>query len=245
MSNQEHIPEPGITKSISYRQVVDLSHPIHPGIPRWPGDPPVMFQDAVDRATQGYYLRRFSMGEHTGTHLNAPIAFHPGGAGVEAIDVTTLVAPAIVIDVRGQVAGDQNYALTPAEVEAWEQKHGRIAESHLVLLLTGWSERWHNPRAYFGYDNNSPQFPGFGSEAAVMLLAERKAAGLGTDTPGVEPGQDTEFQVNKLALASQRIVLENLTNLDQMPPLGATLVIGILRLIGGSGSPVSALALIP
>ena len=74
---------------------------------------------------------------------------------------------------------------------------------------------------------------------------ERRIAGVGSDTHGVEPGIDETFSVNRLVLEQPRLVLENLTNLNQLPPLGATLVLGVLRLRGGSGSPVSVLAFIP
>lgn len=68
---------------------------------------------------------------------------------------------------------------------------------------------------------------------------------MGIDTHGVDPGQDNTFATNRLVLEKPRIILENLTNLDQLPPKGTTLAIGILRLRGGSGSPVGVLALVP
>jgi kynurenine formamidase len=88
-------------------------------------------------------------------------------------------------------------------------------------------------------------FPGFGSEATRFLLLERQIAGVGIDTHGVDGGQDETFATNHLVLEQPRLVLENLTNLDQIPPVGTTLVIGILRLKGGSGSPAAVMALVP
>jgi kynurenine formamidase len=77
------------------------------------------------------------------------------------------------------------------------------------------------------------------------LLSQRQIAGVGIDTHGVDSGQDTTFATNLLVLEQPRIVLENLTNLDQLPAIGTILVIGVLRLLGGSGSPVAVLALLP
>lgn len=88
-------------------------------------------------------------------------------------------------------------------------------------------------------------FPGFSSYATQFLLKERQIAGLGIDTHGVDPGQDNSFTTNRLVLAQQGIILENLTNLDQLPPKGTTLAIAPLRLRGGSGSPVGVLAFVP
>lgn len=113
------------------------------------------------------------------------------------------------------------------------------------ILDTGWQEKWGDDRAFFNRDDRGIcHFPGLGTAATKFLLEERLIAGVGTDTHGVDPGQDESFAVNTLVLAQQRIVLENLANLDQLPAVGITLVIGILPLLGGSGSPVSVLAFV-
>jgi kynurenine formamidase len=78
-----------------------------------------------------------------------------------------------------------------------------------------------------------------------MLIKGRGIAGLGTDTAGVEPGVDADFFVSRSALENRLIVLENLTNLNVLPPTGALLVVGLLRLEGGSGGPASVTALVP
>ena len=129
---------------------------------------------------------------------------------------------------------------------AWESRHGPVPADSVALLLTGWAERWNNPAAYLGADaNGGLHFPGFGPDAAALLLNQRGVAGLGTDTAGVEPGTDATFAVSKLVLSQPRIVLENLANLHQLPPTGAVLVIGPLRLEGGSGSPAAVTAFLP
>jgi kynurenine formamidase len=129
---------------------------------------------------------------------------------------------------------------------AWERQHGQIPPASVVLLFTGWQDKWKNPAAFFNYDSaGKPHFPGFGSEATQFLLAERQIAGIGIDTHGVDPGIDESFTINRLVLAKPRIVLENLTNLDRLPPTEITLIIGILRLQDGSGSPAAVMALMP
>jgi kynurenine formamidase len=120
-----------------------------------------------------------------------------------------------------------------------------IPEGALVLLFSGWDAKWVNPDEYMGTDERSrPRYPGFGLAAARLLIDERGVAGLGTDSPGVEPGVDAGFSVNRLVLARPRIVLENLCNLHELPPVGATIVIGVLKLKGGSGSPAAVLAFV-
>ncbi|MCU0545458.1 MAG: cyclase family protein [Oscillatoriaceae cyanobacterium Prado104] len=232
-------------KTIAYTKIVDLTQTIHPNIPIWPDDPPVEFETVSQIETSGYYLRKFSMGEHSGTHINAPNSFDTAGTGIDTYAPQSLVSGAIVIDIRDRAFANPDYTLTIDDVLNWEQQHERIASGNLVLLYTGWQEKWSDAKAFFNRDDRGIcHFPGFGEAAARFLLEERSIAGIGTDTHGVDAGKDVSFAVNKLVLKQQRIVLENLANLDRLPAAGITLVIGILRLVGGSGSPVSAIAFV-
>ncbi|MFH7026702.1 MAG: cyclase family protein [Heteroscytonema crispum UTEX LB 1556] len=235
-----------ILSSKIQNRVIHLSHIIDPDIPQWQGDPPVEFETVAELEKHGYYLRRFSMGEHSATHINAPNSFHRDGVGIDQYPAESLIVPAVVIDICDQAAVNPDYVLTVADILAWEEKYGQIPVGSVVLLNTGWQEKWFDKKAFFNKDaEGNLHFPGFGSDATQFLLNERQIAGVGIDTHGVDSGQDTTFATNSLVLEKPRIVLENLTNLHQLPPLGTTLVIGILRLRGGSGSPVSVLALVP
>ncbi|HIK15557.1 MAG TPA: cyclase family protein [Leptolyngbyaceae cyanobacterium M33_DOE_097] len=235
-----------LLKTITYRQVIDLSHPIHPQIPLWQGDPSVEFETVAQLDSDGYYLRRFAMGEHSGTHINAPNSFFADAVGIDAYRPESLIVPAIAIDLQAQAATNPDYCLSIDDILAWEQEYGQIPENSVVLLHTNWQARWHDPQAFLNCDaQGGYHFPGFGADSTRFLLAERAIAGVGTDTHGVDSGQDTTFSTNKQVLANQGIVLENLANLDQLPPRGSTLILGILRLQNGSGSPLSVLALIP
>jgi kynurenine formamidase len=232
--------------TITISRVVHLSHIIGPDIPQWPGDPPVEFEAVADLEKDGYYLRRFSLGEHSATHMNAPNSFYSQGMSIDQYPAQSLIAKAVVIDIREQAVGNVNYALTLSDVLAWEQQYGQIPQSSVVMLFTGWQSKWSDKAAFFNQDaSGGLHFPGFGSEATQFLLSERQIAGVGIDTHGVDPGHNTTFATNRLVLEQPRIVLENLTNLDQLPVIGTILVIGILRLKGGSGSPVAVLALLP
>ena len=234
------------TFSIHYARVVNLSHPLHPGIPRWPGDPPVEFQEVAHVRQHGYFLRRFCLGEHSGTHMNAPAGFQEGGASIDSYRSQSLVVPGVVMDLRAQAEASPNCALSCQDLQRWETEFGPVPAGSVVLLNTGWASRWDNPSRYLSRDAAGRlHFPGFGLEAARFLLDRRQVAGVGIDTHGVDGGQDDTFAVNRLVLQEPRIVLENLANLDQLPPVGATLVIGVLLLTGGSGSPASVLALVP
>jgi kynurenine formamidase len=238
--------QPQSQNSITYTRVIHLSHVIDVDIPRWSGDPPVEFETVAELNNDGYYLRRFSLGEHSATHINAPNSFHSYSMGIDQYPAQSLVVPAVVIDIRQATAVNSDYALTIADIVAWEEQYDEISPGCVVILNTGWQKKWFNKSAFLNQDAQGiAHFPGFGSDATQFLLNERQIAGVGIDTHGVDPGQDNSFATNRLVLEKPRIVLENLTNLDQLPPKGTTLAIAPLRLRGGSGSPVGVLALVP
>ncbi|MDZ8236490.1 MAG: cyclase family protein [Nostoc sp. ChiQUE01a] len=238
--------QPGSQNSITYRRVIHLSHVIDLDIPQWPGDPPVELETVAELNNDGYYLRRFSLGEHSATHINAPNSFYSHSIGIDQYPAQSLIVPAVVIDIREIVKANFNYALAIADVLAWEEQYGEIPAGCIVILNTGWQKKWFDKNAFFNQDAEGiSHFPGFGIDATQFLLQQRQIAGVGIDTHGVDPGQDNSLATNRLVLEQPRIVLENLTNLDQLPPKGSTLAIGILRLRGGSGSPVGVLAFVP
>ena len=246
MGGRESDAGPGTFKALSELTVFDLSHPVSTVMPIWPGDPPVEFDVWSTIERDRYFLRRFLLGEHSGTHLTAPASFIDGGKTVDQYLPGELVHPTVVIDVRDHCRNNPEFALTTSLLLEWESGHGTIPPGCLALLLTGWSGRWSEPGDYLGADlQGGVHFPGFGLGAAEVLVKERSVAGLGTDTAGVEPGVDESFSVSELALSRELIVLENLVNLDKLPSTGATVVIGILKLVGGSGSPSCVMALVP
>ncbi len=233
-------------KMISYSKVIHLSHIITPNIPQWAGDPPVEFTTIAKLEKDGYYLQQFTIGEHSATHINAPKSFHSTGIGIEEYAADSLILPAIVIDIRQQSAANPDYLLTIADIMNWEQNYGLIPRGSLVLIYTGWQDKWTDQSTFFNQDKlGGLHFPGIENYSTEFLLQERQIAGIGIDTHGIDGGQDLTFISNRLVLAKPRIVLENLTNLDQLPTQEITLAIGVLRLSGGSGSPVGVLAFVP
>lgn len=232
-------------RQLRHQRVIHLSHVLAPGMPEWPGDPPLAFEPVAELATHGYRLRGLTIGEHSGTHANAPASFHAGGATIDAYAADDLIAPAAVIDIAAAAADDPDHRLSVAEIEAWESANGPVPTGALVLVHSGWAARWGEPARFLnrGADGRL-HFPGVSRDAAALLLDQRGVAGLGIDTHGIDGGDADAFAVNALVLARPRLLLENLANLDQLPPVGATIVVGVLRLAGGTGSPAAVLGLV-
>jgi kynurenine formamidase len=233
--------------TIAYSRVVDLTHTIDPSIPLWPGDPNVFFTVVATIEKDGYYLRSFTIGEHSATHMNAPNSFSSGNAeSITSYPAQQRVVPAVVIDIRAEAAVDADYQLSKQDVHAWESKHGKIAPGSFVILLTGWQDRWSDPTAFINQDSKGNlHFPGFAAATTDWLLSDRLISGVGTDTHGVDPGLDTSYLTNTKILKAHKLAIECMANLDQLPPKGTTLVVGPLQLQNGSGSPLSITAFVP
>jgi kynurenine formamidase len=223
-------------------RVVDLTQPLGPETVLWPGSRAVEARVVSRRERDGSYARVLTMPEHSGTHLDAPSHFAPGGAHADAIPVERLVAPCVVLDVRELCASDPDFAIAPEQVEAAERRDGPIAAGSAVLAWTGWERFTRDAGRYVG-ESEPGSFPGFGLEAAQMLV-ERGVVGLGIDTLGIDPGAARDFPVHHLTLGAGLWHLEGLVNLGSLPPRGALLVVGALRLVEGSGTPARVIALI-
>lgn len=158
-----------------------------------------------------------------------------------------LVAPAVVIDVTTTVHPD--YRLTVEDVRAFESSHGRIPNAAIVLLRTGWGSRYGDRKAYFGDDTpgktDDLHFPSYGVDAVRFLIDERRVAAIGVDTPSIDYGQSSDFIVHRTAAAAEVPGLENVANLDRLPAQGAWVVALPMKIGGGSGGPLRAIALLP
>ena len=234
-------------------ELVDLSHSYGENTLYWPTSPTPFEKEqlAYGISEGGWFYSAYSVctPEHGGTHIDAPMHFAAGGISTEKIPLESLLAQAVVIDVSNKAAADRNYRLTAEDVAAFEKEHGEISAGTIVLMRTDWSEHWPNAMAYLG--DNTPgdasklQFPGFGAEATKILTEERKVAMLGVDTASVDYGKSQDFIVHRIGAAQGVANLENLTNLDQLPATGATIIALPMKIEGGSGGPARVVALVP
>lgn len=239
-------------------RVVDLTQTLSPETPVI-GLPPPFAQSSpfsirrishYDDAGPAWYWNDISLGEHTGTHFDAPVHWVTGrslpGNATDTIPPGRLMASACVIDVEAESEVDAGFVLTRTRVEQWEAAHGRIAPGSWVLLRTGWSRR--SGAAFLNIGETGPLTPGPDVECVRFLVDERDVMGFGTECVGTDAGQafgfDPPFPCHTFMHGAGKFGLASLTNLDALPPVGAVLITPPLKIEAGSGSPCRVLALV-
>ncbi|MFC6016153.1 cyclase family protein [Plantactinospora solaniradicis] len=237
----------GLHASIS--AVVDLSHPLSTMTPCHPAANPPTVATVAEFARDGCFAGRWSLDEHTGTHVDAPAHFTVDGRSVDAIPAADLVLSAGLVDIRWRVRRSVDAVVEIDDILDWERVHGPLPSPGVVIALTGWAERIGARRAYLGLDaDDRPHWPGFGAATADFLAAERpQVCALGIDTPSLDSATNERAgsAVHRSWLRGRRFGLENLTNLTRMPVAGGVVVVGVPAFVGGSGGPARVLGLIP
>ena len=204
-----------------------------------------------DERGPAWYWNAFEGGEHTGTHLDAPIHWVTGQQldDVSQIPPARLVGPAVVIDHADRAAADPDHLLRVEDVEAFEAANGPLPEGGWLLYRTGWDARAHDEDAFLNADSSGPHTPGIDAACARWLADERPILGLGVETVGTDAGAaggfDPPFPCHTFLLGAGKCGLTQLANLDRLPPTGALLIAAPLRIVRGSGSPARVLALVP
>jgi len=240
-------------------RVVDLTQPLGPdtpviGLPEIFGQSPGVSVDVISRyddAGPAWYWNTISMGEHTGTHFDAPVHWITGKAlpdnTTDTIPVGRLVGPACVLDCSDEAAENADFLLTPEWIEAWEAQHGRIPAGSWLLMRTDWSKR-RGVDAFLNVGEDGPHSPGFHASASELLAYDRDVLGVGVECVGTDAGQaggfEPPFPNHTIMHGAGKFGLASLCNLDQLPPTGSIVSAAPLKLVGGSGSPLRVLALV-
>jgi isatin hydrolase len=241
-------------------KVVDLTQPLGPETPVielppiFAASPGLSIEEISHYDDKGpaWYWNTITLGEHTGTHFDAPAHWITGkdraNNTTDTIPVRQFVGPAYVIDVSKEVAHYEDFLLTREHVQAWEGEHGKIPAGAWLLLRTDWSKR-QGREAFLNAKADGPHSPGFQPDCVRFLAVERDVLGVGVETVGTDAGQaatfDPPFPAHTMMQGNGKFGLASLCNLDQLPATGAVVIAAPLKLVNGSGSPLRVLALTP
>jgi kynurenine formamidase len=234
-------------------QLVDLSHAYDANAIFWPTADPFRLDKVADGVTPaGYYYaaNNFFTSEHGGTHIDAPVHFAQGHQAVDEIPVDRLLGEAVVVDVTKAAEANPDYQVSVADFQRAEQG-APIPPDAIVLIRSGFSQRWPDAARYLGTAARGADavsqlhFPGLHPDAAKWLIAERKIKAIGIDTASIDYGQSTLFESHRLLYERDIPAFENLTSLERLPERGAHIVALPMKIRGGSGAPLRAIAIIP
>ncbi|HET9921661.1 MAG TPA: cyclase family protein [Ktedonobacteraceae bacterium] len=241
-------------------KVVDLTTPLGPDTvvidlpPQFAPSPGVTISEIsrYDEKGPGWYWNILNLGEHTGTHFDAPIHWVTGkdlpNNAADTIEPRKFIGPACVINVTADVEQNPDFLLSIDRLLAWENEHGRVPAGAWVLLRTGWSSRT-GREEFLNVREDGAHSPGFHQDCSAFLAKERDVLGVGVETVGTDAGQaggfTPPFPNHTTMHGAGKFGLTSLINLDQLPPTGAILFVAPLKIVNGSGSPVRAIAITP
>jgi kynurenine formamidase len=228
-----------------FTKVIDLTHTLSPAFPTFFGVPGIEIERRYTLKKDGANVNWWHVLEHAGTHMDAPIHYAESGAAVEAIPAEQLVVPLAVVDVSAQAARNADYALSRGDLMEWEERHGPLPDGCCVAMHSGWARYANDAAKYAGKDAAGAfHFPGIHRDSAEWLIQERRVIGLAVDTLSLDPGPSKDFRTHAIWLPTGRWGVENIANLEQVPPTGATLIAGVPKVQGATGAPARILALI-
>jgi kynurenine formamidase len=239
-------------------RVVDLTQPLSESTPVLQLPEPFANTPGLTRHELSRYddrgpawaWSRLEVGEHVGTHFDAPIHWITGrdGEDVASVPPGRLVGPALVIDRSAEASADPDWCLSVDDVRSFEAEHGPLPEGGWLLLRTGWDARAHDQEAFLNADESGPHTPGVEADCARWLAHDTPIVGIGVETVGTDAGGaaafDPPFPVHHHFLGAGKYGLTQLANLAELPPTGAVIVVAPLKLVEGTGTPTRVLALV-
>jgi kynurenine formamidase len=231
-----HEPVDLLLDAVERSDLVDLTHPLVAGMPVWPGHPEFC-QTAMSSLARGdaSCWHALSLGEHTGTHFDAPSHFIAGGWSIAQAPIQRFFGRMVTVAATGQAPR----STVPAEaILAWEARHGRIAPGDAVFFHFGWDRLWEaEPAAYLA------DWPGL-SRGAAELLVSRGARIVGSDCLSIDAFGSPDFPAHLALLGAGILIGENFARLGSLPPL-CSLAALPLPIVDGSGAPLRAIAFVP
>ena len=235
------------------REIIDLTYSFDENTIFWPTEKGFQFHEGFHGMTEkGYWYEAngFTTAEHGGTHLDAPIHFYKDRYTADEIPLEKFIGNAIVVDASEECMDNRDYLFGKSDFEKYEKEHGRIPSGSIVLLKSGYGKYWPDREKYMGTAERGADavaklhFPGLSEEGAKWLVEERKIKAVGIDTPSIDYGQSNYFKAHVVLCEANTPILENVANLDKLPPKGFEVIALPMKIKGGSGGPTRIIALL-
>ncbi len=209
-------------------KVVDLSHHYEDGMPLFPGLPAPSFKAIAKVEQHGYAMSEYHLLNHIGTHVDAPAHQIAGGDTLDQIGLERLVTDAVTIDVSQREPG----AIGKDEL----RPHlGNVRKGDIVFLYSNNGRNWGSDAYWTGWS--------YPDADAARALIERDISAIGFDGPSADPVDSTTFELHRIWLGAGRMIIENATNLDQLPER-VQVVVAPMKVRDANGAPARIFALI-
>ncbi|MFO1257543.1 MAG: cyclase family protein [Gammaproteobacteria bacterium] len=221
-------------------KLIDLTHTLDSSIPTWNGgcgfnhDVHIDYSDCTSE--DKFRVMKVKMYAGMGTHMDAPSHCVAGAKCIHDFDLNDLFMPCVIIDISNK--SHERYSLSAQDIADFESEYGKIAGGSCVMVKTGWSKFWSEPSKY----HNNHVFPSVSFEAAERLL-EQGVNALGTDTFSPDRPEDG-YKVHKIFLGAGKILIENIANLDRMPPTGGFVMVLPIKIQDGTEAPIRLVGLL-
>lgn len=214
---------------------IDLTHSLSADVPHWGVDVGFKYnaryiQSPESHSNVKFRVQRLEMSSGIGTHMDAPSHCFEHAPAINDIPLQSLITLCRVIDVSNKV--HDRYSVTVDDIRLFEEKYGVIPKNTLVMIYTGWDQRWEQPEKY----RNEKIFPNISIDAAKLLLS-RNIVGIGIDTLSPD-AFGSDFPVHQLILGAGKYIIENVANLKQLDPIGCFIFALPIKIVDGTEAPM-------
>ncbi len=221
------------------KKIIDLTYTLSSTTPSWDGgcgfDMPVSVDYKDCKEPDLFRVHKINMRAGMGTHIDSPAHCIPDAKTIDNLELENLITDCVVIKAESE---DENYIIMPEVVERFEKEHGKIVPNAFVIFNTGWGKFWEDKDKY----RNNLKFPSVHENTAKLLL-ERNIAGIGIDTLSPD-STGNAFPVHRIILGAGKYIVENVANVDSLPPVGAKVYIMPLKIKEGTESPIRLVAIL-
>ena len=174
-------------------------------------------------------IQTFKFPGQFSTHIDFYGHFIKGAPLSKQYGVKDMVFPLCVVDITAKMAQDPCYAVTSEDIWDYEAQYGPIPDGTFVTLYTGWSKRWPDMDTLSGIGaDGSENFPHWSMDAVKYIYEVRSAASNNHETLDMDVPREAialgNLTCERYVLSKEKLQIELLSNLDQVPPAGAVLV---------------------